>query len=160
GWKLKIIGPWQIEAGGGGENHINFLKGLAKGFPIEFIPPIYNTAALNEYYRYASIFVYPSLAEKGETFGLAPLEAMAFGCIPIVSKLKCFQDFILAGKNGFIFNHRVEQPHLELKKKIELLTENSALRLKFANEAIKVNESHSISAIASQFLKDFDSLLH
>jgi glycosyltransferase involved in cell wall biosynthesis len=159
GWRLQIIGPWQIESGGGGDTHLNFLKELAKGYPIEFIPPIYNTAALNEYYRSASVFVYPSLAEKGETFGLAALEAMAFGCIPIVSELKCFQDFIVNGRNGLIFNHRAERPHLELKKKIDMLTENATLRLSLTKEAIKVNESHSISTIASEFLKDFDSLL-
>jgi glycosyltransferase involved in cell wall biosynthesis len=46
------------------------------------------------------MFVYPCLAEQGETFGLAPLEAVACGAVPIVSDLSCFGDFITPGVNG------------------------------------------------------------
>ena len=46
------------------------------------------------------------MAEKGEAMPVAPLEAMANGCVPLVSKLDCFRDYISDGTNGFVFDHR------------------------------------------------------
>ena len=40
---------------------------------------------------------------RGETFGLAPLEAMTHGCAVLVSDLGCFHDFILPNETGFVF---------------------------------------------------------
>jgi glycogen synthase len=37
------------------------------------------------------------VAETGEAFGVAPIEAMAYGCAPLVSNLACFRDFIEDG---------------------------------------------------------------
>ena len=62
--------------------------------------PLFNEQALIREYAAAAIFVYPSLAAKGEAFGLAPLEAMAAGCAVIVSKLACFDDYIQDGANA------------------------------------------------------------
>ena len=57
----------------------------------------------------AQLFIYPSQAKYGETFGLAVLEAMSCGCVPIVSSLPCFQDFIRSGIEGIILdaNHSI-----------------------------------------------------
>lgn len=157
GYILKIVGPWEIASGGGGIEYLEKLKNLSGNLEyIQFVGPIFDLGKLNSYYREAEIFVYPSVAEMGETFGLAPLEAMAWGCVPIVSHLACFSDFIHHNRNGLIFDHN----HIEriglLKNLLETLIEDEMFRLKLANEAFKVNQTHSISAISKLFLEDFN----
>lgn len=86
-WRIRIVGPWETSQGGGGRGYVKHLKQLAGTANITFHGPIFDMQALSEFYRQASIFVYPSVAENGETFGLAPLEAMSWGCTPVVSNL-------------------------------------------------------------------------
>lgn len=156
-WKLLIIGPSQINAGGGGSSYLEKLKSIS-GKNIHYIDPIYDSDKLNDYYQRASCFIYPSIAEKGETFGLAPLEAMSWGCVPIVSSLSCFQDFIEHRKNGLIFDHRKADCINDLSNLIFEITENIELRNSLAQEAIKVSKSHSIETISKTFLTSFEMM--
>ncbi len=92
--RLRVVGPWRVEEGGGGAEYLARLKRQAEGLPVEFLEPVYDRTELAAIYRAADVYCYPSLAEKGETFGVAPLEAMATGLPPVVSDLACFRDFI------------------------------------------------------------------
>lgn len=159
GWQLQIVGPAEINAGGGGPSYLESLKFIAGEGNVEFIGAVYNMELLNKYYADASIFIYPSLAEKGETFGLAPLEAMAWGCVPVVSNLACFRDFIKHGKNGLVFDHRCEKAIGSLSNAIERLLKGTSFRQSLAQEAIKVRQSHSTYFIASLFLEEFERII-
>lgn len=101
-WRLKIVGPWSVRQGGGGEAYLGVLKRKCSAFhdSVSWVEPEFDFEKLKEHYRNARIFVYPSLAETGESFGLAPLEAMAYGCPVVVSDLECFKDFFLDGVCG------------------------------------------------------------
>lgn len=158
GYSLKIVGPWQVSAGGGGDEYLEKLRKLAGDAPIEFTGPVYDIEALNKYYIDASIFVYPSVAEQGETFGLSPLEAMAWGCVPVVSALGCFQDFISNGKNGLIFDHRSADAVDQLAAHIGLLQSNKGFCEELAREALGVRQSHSTAHIADLFLEEFERI--
>lgn len=155
GWTLKIVGPWEVRAGGGGGEYLNELKEMAAGMKVEFVGPVFDMEKLNSFYREAAIFVYPSVAEKGETFGLAPLEAMAWGCVPVVSNLSCFHDFIKDGKNGWVFDHRSADAVALLTTKIVSLQTNPEQRVRMGREATDVRVSHSAKAIAALFLEEF-----
>src|SRR5437016_996274 len=98
-WTLRIVGPHDIAQGGDGRAYLDGLKALAAplGPRYQFVGPVFDQQALSREYRRGAIFVYPILAEKGESFGLAPLEAMAAGCAAVVSNLRCFDDFIEHG---------------------------------------------------------------
>ena len=61
---------------------------------MELLDPIFDRDALKKEMKKAKLFIYPSQAKEGETFGLAVLEAMSCGCVPVVSTLPCFMDFI------------------------------------------------------------------
>lgn len=158
-WKIKIIGSSEVGEGGGGSAYLQRLKSLNSGANVEFTGPVYDIGQLNTYYAEASLFVYPSLAERGETFGLAPLEAMAWGCVPIVSEISCFKDFITTEKNGLIFDHRKKNSVELLRRNIERLQNDDELLKNLALKALEVRTTHSVASIASLFLEEFEKML-
>lgn len=157
-WKLVIVGPYSITAGGGGDSYLNYLKKMSIGYNIIFQEPIYEIDKLNAIYLNASIFVYPSIAEKGETFGVSPLEAMSWGCATIVSDLKCFKDFLKHNKNGLFFDHRSKDRVKILSNQLRKLIENPELIESLAKEGLIVNQSHSNVEIAKEFLLEFEKI--
>ena len=159
GWMIKIIGPWKTAEGGGGEAYLQTLKTLFVGANVEFLEPIYDIEKLNILYQEAAIFVYPSVAEKGETFGLAPLEAMAWGAVPVVSDLACFKDFIKQNENGLIFDHRSAHAQSHLNESILGLIKDSTFREHLAVAALNVRLSHSPDNIANLFIADFEKMM-
>ena len=161
GWTLRLVGPADIAAGGGGQSWLQALlrSPEAAGLPIEWLGPKYDQQQLQHQYMQAAIFVYPSLAEKGETFGLAPLEAMACGAVPIVSDLACFRDFISPGVNGLVFNHRVADPAAQLAQEILTIASDPHRRCAMAEAALAVRHSHHPATIAHLFLDFFDELI-
>ena len=161
GWTLRLVGPADTAAGGGGQH---WLEGLladpqAAGLPVEWLGPIYGEQELLQHYRQAALFAYPSLAERGETFGLAPLEAMACGAVPIVSYLACFRDFITPGLNGLVFNHRSADPAASLAQEILTLARDPERRSAMAEAALAVRKSHHPATIAREFLDSFEALI-
>lgn len=156
-WKFRIVGPLLTEEGGDEQYH-KMLLSISKGLPIEFAGPIYDIETLNQEYQQASLFLYPSLAERGETFGLAPLEAMAWGCVPVVSDLDCFKDFIDHNVNGLIFDHRSPDPVSTLAAHLTYITSRPDVIQSISERAIGVRISHSPQAIARMFLEDFSAV--
>ncbi len=161
GWTLRLVGPADTAAGGGG---MAWLYGLlvhhkAAGLPIQWLGPIYHERQLLQAYQQAAVFVYPSLAEQGETFGLAPLEAMACGAVPIVSDLACFRDFITPGVNGLVFNHRAAEGAYLLANHFLDLAAEPTRRAAIANAALAVRQSHHPATIASEFLRCFERMI-
>ncbi len=157
GWKLLIIGPAEARFGGGGEDYLSTLKRAASSIEdrVEWIGPVFDDNKLASYYRKARVFVYPSVAEKGETFGLAVLEAMANGCAPIVSALACFTDFVQDGLNGFIFDHRAEKPEQTLAATLGMVLSNPEMVGAAAKEAARTATKYEIGAVADMYLDDF-----
>jgi glycosyltransferase involved in cell wall biosynthesis len=158
--ELVLVGPRAVSNGGGGDVYINKLKKLATKFSIIWCDPISDANLLKKEIVKSSIFCYPSIAEKGETFGVSPLEAMATGRATIVSGLTCFKDFVKHGVNGLIFNHNTKEPEVELKKAIELLIKDTDLRNKLAFNGAQTALSFSNKKIANLYLKDFNELLN
>lgn len=156
GWRLVLAGPADVARGGGGEEWVGKLRAHFSSSSIEWRAPLFEHAALEALYEDATVFAYPSLAERGETFGLAPLEAMAWGAVPVVSDLACFRDFIHDGENGLVFDHRSADPVAALSQALVDATQPGA-RV-FGEAAVAVRVSHSPATIAKQFLADFAAL--
>ena len=157
--RLRIVGPSAIERGGGGGIYLNGLKKAASGLPVDFIGPIGDPASLALEYQNAHCFCYPSLAEKGEAFGLAALEAMAAGLPVVVSDLACFRDYIEPGHNGLIFDHRAAESRLALGMLLgqTLADEDFAIQLG-RNAAKKANE-FALKTVAQRYLEMFSVIL-
>jgi glycosyltransferase involved in cell wall biosynthesis len=160
GWKLQIVGPSEIAYGGGGETYLAELRGAAAGLGenVEFVGRVFDENRLISHYNNASIFVYPSLAERGETFGLAVLEAMAAGCAPLVSDLACFRDFIRAEVNGQVFNHRGADPAGALAAALASMLRDRESTSRIRQAAWFTARDFTLPKIASQFLADFAQL--
>lgn len=155
-WRLRLIGPYEVSQGGGGRDWKKALQAKHARVPnIEWVEPIFDSDALNREYERAKVFTYPSLAEKGETFGLAPLEAMAWACVPVVSDLACFKDFIRNGENGIVFNHR-ENAEANLTQ--SFITSTQAFS-RMSLICAQVRNSHALSKIAQAFVVEFKRTL-
>jgi hypothetical protein len=159
-WQLRIVGPHEVTQGGDGDDYLQELRRLARplGSACEFIGPIFEQSALIEKYRSASVFVYPSIAERGEAFGLAALEAMAAGCAVVVSRLGCFAEFIKDGETGLTFDHRASDAAIQLSTQLSRLMSEPRLLDALAQEGHRTAREFRTPAVAARMLDDFASL--
>ena len=160
-WVLQIMGPWRKDQGGGGQEYFAAIHKLAKKYKpsVQVLDPVFTTCELKEHYQEARVFAYPSLARRGETFGLAVLEAMSCGCVPLVSELGCFRDFVVPQRNGFVFNSDsgdiVDNLRTELRQMIDARNDLEV----FSKEASRAAKNFEIKDIATSYLDDFSKLL-
>lgn len=157
--QLEFLGPYETKDGGSGTEYKNKLDSLSL-IPINWIDPVSNPTILKSYLDECSVFCYPSIAEKGETFGVAPLEAMASGRATIVSSLSCFEDFVNANENALVFDHRTTNPEVELSKSIMLLYNDVEKRNDIARKGAVTALDFTNASIANKYLNDFKELLN
>jgi glycosyltransferase involved in cell wall biosynthesis len=161
-WSLRIVGPWETKLGGGGDRYFEGLRRRSHklGNFVDWTGPVFDLESLDIYYRQSAMFVYPSLAEHGETFGLAPLEAMAAGCPPVVSSLECFQDFIKPDTNGWTFDHRKENAPENLARVLGRLVAQPDHLAKVGECAVRTAREYSLPKVTDLLLSDFEEILH
>lgn len=159
GMELRIMGPWRLEDGGGGEKYRSRILKLSEGLPVKLMEPVYNREGFAGFLRESSVFCYPSLAETGESFGVAPLEAMACGVPVVLSDLAVFREFFVPGEHGEVFDHRSPDPDRLLADALEkVIARPEKDLLAMGRECAKRGASFSIASIADQYLKDFSEL--
>lgn len=155
---LKIVGPWEVERGGGGKEYLDALRQKAAGRAVEFVDAVSDRHQLADVYRRADLFCYPSLAEQGETFGVAPLEAMATGLVPVVSGLACFRDFI-DDATGRVFDHRAADASSRLAECLSACLADpvqlQSMGRRCADRAAALNYDH----VADRYLADFAEMV-
>jgi glycosyltransferase involved in cell wall biosynthesis len=158
-WTLTLLGPVDASAGGDGPEFLSELHKIAATIPgrIRFEDAIFDEKMLAARMQQAAIFVYPSVAERGESFGMAPLEAMACGCAVIVSGLECFRDFIENGVNGLVFDHH-DPSGQTLSDLLQLLINQPHQRRQLASEAFRTARMFSADKVADLFISDFSEL--
>jgi len=130
-WRLRIAGPADVGLGGGGPDWAGALRAeaaAALGGRVEWLPPEYDPGRLARLYGGMDVFCYPSLAEKGETFGVAVAEAMAARCAVVVSSLGCFSDLVTDGDTGLVFDHGAAGAEELLAASIGRLVADSGMR--------------------------------
>ena len=136
-WRLAFLGPVSVAQGGGGESYRDSLQAAYAprlGDRLTFIPPVFDKTELARRYGELDVFCYPSVAVRGEGLSIAPIEAMAAGAVPVVSRLACYDDLIVPGENGFVFDHEKPNPSVELAGILGSLLSDSASR---RNAAVK-----------------------
>lgn len=156
---LRIIGAVKIEDGGSGEGYRDYLDSLAGSYKITWIDPIFSPDLLAEEISKGDIFCYPSVAELGETFGVAPLEAMGLGLVPIVSGLDCFKDFIVNHEDGLIFDHTDTRCDELLADCVKLLLSDRKMYSEMSAKAIEKSADFSVSKISDMYVGNFNKVL-
>lgn len=160
--RLRIVGPWEERFGGGGAEFFLTLQTLAAplGDAVTFTGPVFDEAALSAHYAEAAVFVYPSLAAKGEASPVAPLEALAHGLPVVVSDLECFDDYLPAGGDcGHRFNQAAVSAASRLAGVLASILAHPGKRAATAVAARARAAEFSIERIAQQYLDGFASVL-
>jgi len=158
-----MVGPWEFSQGGGGSPYQKKLdqKCRSMGLKVQWSGPEFDHEAYLGRLKQGKIFVYPSIAERGETFGLAPLEAMQMRRAVVVSSLDCFKDFIIPEETGAIFDHRSDQAPSELADQLIRWIENPSQLAKIASNGQHwVSERFSLPFVRDLYLEDFASIVN
>lgn len=157
--RLRLVGPWETARGGGGRRYLERLRSLASGLPVELPGAVADPARLAAELRAATLFCYPSLAERGEAHPVAPLEAMATGLAPVVSDLAVFNELIRSGHDGLIFDHRGDGASERLTAALgQLLDDPRRTAEMGAAAALRASEL-SLPRVAERYLQDFEALV-
>lgn len=160
-WRLRFVGPVTVAEGGGGEAYLAALRrayGATLGDRWDVLGPVYNPSELAHHYAATHIFCYPSLAAKGEGLSIGPLEAMAAGAVPVVSRLDCYRDVIRDGVNGLQFEQTSLHAAEELGRALESILRNPTLRSRLAAQAQQDARGYDYEATVRQLLNEFARL--
>jgi glycosyltransferase involved in cell wall biosynthesis len=161
-WRARLCGPVEVAQGGSGPDYAAGLARQAAEFlaPDRFsiLPPVFDDPALKQAYHDTDIFCYPSLAARGETFGVAIAEAMAAGAVPVVSRLACFTDFVADGETGLVFDHTAPDAAACLAAALQKLLMDPVLRTRLAAAARRQTEPYDFPRFARALLADFEGL--
>ncbi len=162
-WRVTFCGPEAVSAGGGGSEYRHAVeRKLRAALPADrwtIRPPLYAEKALAAFYGGLDIFCYPSLAAKGETFGVAVAEAMAAGAVPVVSDLACFRDFVRPGVNGLTFDHTAPDAASQLAAALAQLVRDLAPRQALAEIAQADVRRYDFRQYADTLMSDFERLI-
>lgn len=160
--RFRIVGPCETRFGGGGPALQARLEALVQtqGAHVEFTGPIFDEAVLAGHYAAAAVFVYPSLAAKGEASPVAPLEAMARGCPVVTSDLECFDDTIGLGCFASRFDHTAADAPARMLAALVAVVEARALWPTASAAAIARASEFSLERIADEYLESFSVLNH
>lgn len=156
---LKIIGAWEANKGGSGEDYKRELESMANGWEIQWVPPIYSSEELAKEIDSGDIYCYPSVADNGETFGVAPLEAMGLGLPVVVSALDCFKDFIHDGINGMVFDHHAKDASRRLADCIMTIMHDEQTYKKLSRNAMLTAQDFSVEKKSEEYLTLINNLL-
>lgn len=160
-WRGVVIGPSDVALGGGGPDYLATLGEFSArrlGGRVEFVAPIFDSADLARRYGEMDVFCYPTLAEKGEGLSIAPIEAMAAGAVPVLSRLDCYADLLRPEENGCYFNHRGAAPAQELADLLAALLLDPARRQRLSAAAQETARRYDYRESAGRLLADFAQL--
>jgi glycosyltransferase involved in cell wall biosynthesis len=162
-WEVALIGPVRTTDGGGGEQFLDSLRRLARehgaGGRVQFLPPAYNPTDLVRFYCSLDIFCYPTRAEKGEGLSVAPIEAMAAGAVPVLSRLDCFADLVRTNENGLLFDHRAADADCRLAAELAALLRDADRRKRLGAAARATARDFDYGTVAAELDLDLCSLL-
>ncbi|MFH0831797.1 MAG: glycosyltransferase [archaeon] len=135
--------------------YLEELRELAQGYPVKIVTNPSNKE-LSAAYAKSKIFIqakglgvneqkYPALLEH---FGMTPVEAMAFGSVPVLLDKGGYKESVENGKSGFLFSTKDEAI-----QKIKLLIEDEKLRSKMSRNAMQRAKNFSLERMQKEIDK-------
>lgn len=149
GWRLVLAG------GSTDSDYLIHLQKLAKDLPVDIIPNP-SLTQVRQLLSQAKIFwsatgydINPKLfPEKAEHFGITPVEAMAAGCVPVVTNIGGHTETIVHGQSGFLWSTLED-----LIKFTQRLMQDEKLWNTLSQAATVRSQQFSASVFESKFLK-------
>jgi len=83
---------------------------------------------------------------------------MAYGCVPVVSALPCFADYVKDRVNGVVFSHHGVSGVQNLTRELLRLVQAPAEVATLALAAVQKSREYELGGVASLYLADFGSL--
>ena len=120
---------------------------------------MFNDGRLQRYYAESDYLIYPSIAERGEASPLTPLEAMAKGCIPIVSDMRCYSDYLIDQQNGFVYPLEGAKTYMNLARLLMRLPKTADQRERVREACIATAGNYTVEEIAGRYISDFNAML-
>ena len=151
-WRLVLAGG-MLEAD---KSYVDELRRTAGGWPVEILTNISFNELTNLYAKASIYWQSTGFGQKGidpaaeEHFGIAVVEAMSAGCVPMVFNGGGLPEIISNGKDGYLWNTAAE------------LIENTQKIISSSTTKNKIAKSATIKAKdfdESVFLNKFDGLL-
>src|SRR3989344_364516 len=149
GWSLHLAGSAQE----GDENYLKSLKKMAKDLPVNFYPNL-SFDQLAKLYGFSSIYWHAAgygeeNPTKMEHFGIAVVEAMAGGSVPVVINKGGLVEIVDDKVNGFLWDNLndLEDKTLQLVQERNLLMNMSKEAVKKAAFFSKKNFEKNIKKI-------------
>lgn len=155
---IRLFGAYDVAGGGGGDAYVDHLKSLAPHVRVEFRGAVHDPCALADALRECMVFVYPSVADKGEALPVAPLEAMGLGMPVVLSDLACFNDYAVDKENCLLF-HRGESAVEECSAALQSLLSDCDLRVLLGEHAARTASNFSAGNIARRYLDKFEEYM-
>lgn len=153
---LRLIGESEVAMGGGGAAFVEELRRRASGdLILQIERAVHDRGALASALRSCDVYCYPSIAESGESFGVAPLEAMGVGCAVVVSSLECFREYVRAEHNALCFDHRSDARVANLRNVLAMLLCDRPRAEALGRTAATDAEQFSVDAIADRYEQVF-----
>jgi len=146
-WKLVLAG------GSSDPSYLSHLRQIAQSLPIDIIPnlPLNQARQLLSkskiFWSATGYGVNPKLfPEKVEHFGITPIEAMAAGCVPVVTKAGGHLETVTEGETGFLWE-TIDQ----LNQKTAGLAKDQKLWEKLSQAAVNRSKQFSTTVFESKF---------
>jgi glycosyltransferase involved in cell wall biosynthesis len=112
------------------------------------------SSEIKKFYAASDVFVFPTLYD---TFGIAPLEAMATGLPVIVSKKAGVCEIIEHKKNGLLINDPSDIS--EMEGAMSILKNDASLRHRVSKHALTTSKSESWNDICKMVSNCYEELL-
>lgn len=153
-WEFVIVLSYKTEE----EKHIKDLEYQAKKYPISIQKNV-SYEELNQLYEFSKIYWHAAgfgedmlkNPERAEHFGIATVEAMKNGVVPVVVNSGGQPEIVEDGKNGFLWNTKKE-----LIKKTSRLINDSKLLEKTSLAARRISDKFSKEKFCSEIAKLFE----
>lgn len=141
-------------------DYLKKLKQLSKDNFIEFKTDLTNKQ-LKSIYKKSKIFIqakglninekkYPGFLEH---FGMTTIEAMSYGCVPVVLNKGGYKETVENNRSGFLFDSEDEAI-----EKLKLLVKNEKLRKDMSKQAVKRAKKFSLQRMQREIDKMMNSL--